>query len=114
MSSTLDHDHVVFSANVNEVEIALIPLVVRWVRNELTIYAANSDRSDWTCEWNVGNSQRGGSPIDCENVWIVLPVRAQENGNDLGVIEIACREKGPKRPIPTVIGGPAGALSQVA
>ncbi len=52
-----------------------------------------------TRERNVRNGQRRGSAVDRENVGIILPIRAQEQRNDLGVVKIACGKERPQRAI---------------
>ena len=51
-----DHDHVVFIADINEIEIALGALVMCRVGNELTVNATNAHRADRACKRNVRNS----------------------------------------------------------
>ena len=52
-----DHDHVVFRADVNKIEIALGALVMCRVGNELAINATNAHRANRACKWNVRNSR---------------------------------------------------------
>ena len=73
-----DHDDVVFSADVNKIEIALVALIVGRVRNEFAIHPSDAHRTDRTRERNVRNAQRGGSAVDRENVRIILPIRAEQ------------------------------------
>ena len=89
MSRAFDHDDVVFRADVNEIEIALVALVVGRIRDELAIHSPDAHGADRTGERNVGNSQRGGGAVDRENVGIILTIRAQEHRDDLGVVKIA-------------------------
>src|SRR6476646_9190571 len=94
-----DHDDIVFSANVNKVEIALGPLVVCRVGNELTVNATNAHRSNRACKRNVRNRERGGCTVHRENVGIVLAIGAEQNRDDLRVVKISLWKKRPQRPI---------------
>src|SRR5262245_40457182 len=48
-----DHDHIVFSADINEVEVTLSTLVMGRVGNELSVYATNAHRANRPCKWNI-------------------------------------------------------------
>ena len=95
----LDHDHIVFSAYVNKVEIALGALVMRRVGNELAVNATNAHRANRACKRNVRNRQRSGCAIDRENVGIVLPVGAEQDRYDLRIVKVSLRKEWPQRPI---------------
>ena len=43
VGGAFDHEDVVFRSDVNQIEIAVSSLIVGWIRNELTVYAANAD-----------------------------------------------------------------------
>ena len=83
-----DHDHIVFRAHINEVEITLITLVMGRVGDELPVHPADADGADGPGKWNVGNGQRGRRAVDGENVRIVLAVRTEENRSNLGVVKV--------------------------
>src|SRR5438046_134980 len=83
ISRAFDHDDVVFRPDVNKIEIALVALDMSRVRDKLAIDATDANGANRTGKWNVGNAERCGSAIDCENVRIVLPICAEQNGNDL-------------------------------
>ena len=99
LRGAFDHDDVVFGADVNEIEIALLALGVGRVRDELAIDATDAHRADRTGEWNVGNAERGRGAVDRENIGIVLAIGAEQNRNDLRVVKITRREERPERPI---------------
>ena len=95
-----DHDDVVFGADVNEIEIAL-HRARSWVG-----LATNSPLTRPTRtapigpgERNIGNGKRGRRAVDRENIGIIFAIGAEQDGDDLGVVKITCREKRPQRPI---------------
>src|SRR5438045_9218890 len=83
-----NHDDIVFSADVNKVEVAHLALGVSRVRNELAVDPAHPHCTDRTCEWDIGNAERGGRTVDRENIRIVLAVSAEQSRNDLRVVKI--------------------------
>ncbi len=93
LRGAFDHDDVVFRADVNEIEIARVTLVVRRVRDELAIDATHAHRANRAGERNVGHRQGGRGAVDREDVRIVLAIRAEQDRNDLRVIKIARREQ---------------------
>ena len=50
-----NHDHVVFHSDVNQIEIALLPLRVSRVRYELAVNAAHPHRADRAGKGNIRN-----------------------------------------------------------
>ena len=99
MSGAFNHDDIVFCADVNEIEVAHLALDVSRVRNELAIDAAHAHCTNRTCEWDIGNAERGGRTVDRENIRIVLAVSAEQNRNDLRVVKITRGEERAQRPI---------------
>ena len=99
LRGAFNHDDVVFRADVNQIEIAVSALVVRWVRDELAIHATHAHRANRAGKWNVGNAERGGRAVDRENIRIVLSVGAEQDRNDLRVVEITRGKERPERPI---------------
>src|SRR5262249_23619256 len=93
------HDYVFFSADVNEVEIALGALVMCRISHELAVNATNAHSADGTREWNIRNAQCSGRAIDRENVGIVLAIGTEQNRDDLSVVKISLRKKRPQWPI---------------
>ena len=94
-----NHDDVVFRADINKIEIALFAFDVSRVGDELAIHAADAHGADRSGERNVGNAKRSRRAVDRENVGIVFPIRAEEQADDLGVVEISLRKERPKWPV---------------
>ena len=94
-----NHDDVVFGADVNQIEIALLAFSVRRVRDELPVDATNAHRADRAGKRNVRNRERSRCAVDCQNVGIVLAIGAEQNRDDLRVVKITLREKRPQRAI---------------
>ena len=86
---TLDHDHIIFGADVNKIEIALCALRVRRVRNELSFDAANAHGTDWAGKRNIRNGQRGRCAIHRQNIRIILAVGAEQNRDDLRIVKVS-------------------------
>ena len=99
LGCAFDHDYVVFRADVNKIEIALSALRVRWVRDELAIHTTDTHGANRSSERNVGNTQRSRRAVERENVGVIFPIRAQEQADDLGVVEISLRKERPEWPI---------------
>ena len=98
-ADAFDHDDVVFGADVNEIEIALLAFVVRRVGDELAVHAADAHGADRAGKRNIGNAERGGGAVDRENIGIILAVGAEQNRNDLRVVKITRGKERPERPI---------------
>ena len=96
---TLDHDHIVFGADVNKIEIALCALRVRRVRDELSFDAANAHGADRAGKRNIRNGQRGGCAVHRQNVRIVLAVGAEQDRDDLRIVKVSLWKERPYRPI---------------
>ena len=90
---TFDHDDVGLVTDINEVEITIVTLIVRWVDDELTIDTTNTHSADWACERNVGNAKSGGSTVDSKDVRIVLAISTEQESDDLCLVEVAFREQ---------------------
>ena len=58
-----DHDDVVLGADVDEIEIALVALVVRRIGDELAVDAADAHGADRAGERNVGNQSAAEAPL---------------------------------------------------
>jgi hypothetical protein len=100
----LDHDDVGLVADVDEVEVAVFAFGVGRVDNELAIHAADAHGADGAGKGNIGDAEGGGRAVHGEDVRIILAIRAEEDGDDLGVVEIAFWEQRPER----AVGHPAG------
>ena len=99
LGGAFDHDDVVFRADVNQIEIAFVALLVRRIGDELAIHATDAHRADRSGERNVGNGERGRGAVDRENVGIVLAIRAEQHRDDLRVVKITGGKERPQRPI---------------
>jgi hypothetical protein len=64
ISRAFDHDDVILSADVNQIEIALHALTVSRIGHEHAVDASDAHGTDWFLEWNIGNAERGRSAID--------------------------------------------------
>ena len=94
-----DHDDVGLVADVDQVEIAVCALVVGRVDDELAIDAADAHGADRAGERDVGKAEGGGGAVHREDVGVVFTIGAEQDGDDLGVVEIAFREERPQRAV---------------
>ena len=69
------------------------------IRDKFAVHSSNPNRADRPFEWNVGHGQRGRRAVHRQNVGIIFSIGAEQNGNDLGVVEITLREEGAQRSI---------------
>ena len=99
VGGAFDHDDVVLGADVNEIEVALAPLVMGRVGDELAVDATDAHGADRAGERNVGNAERGRGAVDRENIGIILAVGAEQDRDDLGVVKITRRKERTERPI---------------
>ncbi len=99
LGGAFDHDHIVFRADVNNIEIALGALAVRRVGHKLAVHAADTDSANWPGERNVRNAQRSRCAVHRENVGIIFTVGAKQDRDDLRVVKISLRKEWPQRPI---------------
>ena len=76
-------------AYIDEIEIGIVPLGMSGIDHEIAVHAANAHGADRTGERNVGDAERGRSPVDGEHVGVVLAVGAQQKPDDLGIEEVA-------------------------
>ena len=99
LGRAFNHDHIVFSADVNKVQIALGALVVCRIGHELAIDPPDAHRADRARKRNIRNAQRSRGAVERENIGIVLPIGAEQDRDDLGVVKISLRKKRPERAI---------------
>ncbi len=69
------------------------------IRDKFAVHSSNPNRADRPFEWNVRHGQRGRRAVHRQNVGIIFSIGAEQNGNDLGVVEITLREEGAQRSI---------------
>ncbi len=96
VGSAFDHDDLVFAADVDVVEVAFLAFGVGGVDDELSVNAADADSAHGFGKGDVGDDEGGGCAVDAEDVRIVFAVCREEDGDDLGVIEVTLREHGAK------------------
>ena len=69
------------------------------IGDELAVDAADAHRADRAGQRNVGDAERGGGAVDGEDVGVVFAVGAEEQGDDLGVVEVALGEERTQRTV---------------
>jgi hypothetical protein len=69
------------------------------VDDELAIDAADAHRADRAGEGDVGEAEGGGSAVHREDVGVVFTIGAEQEGDDLGVVEITFGEQRAQRAV---------------
>ena len=88
-----DHDDVGLVADVDEVEVAFSALVVGRVDDEISVHATDAHRTDRAGEGDVGKAEGGGGTVHREDVGVIHTVGAEQNGDDLGLVEVTFRKQ---------------------
>ena len=90
---TFDHDDVGFVADIDQIKVAVFALLVGRVDHELSVDAADAHGADRAGEGDVGEAECGGGAVHREDVGVVFTIGAEQDGDDLRVVEITLREK---------------------
>ena len=109
----LDHHHgdlagVGATARDDELERGLGALLVGRVGDPLTLVVRHAHRADRTVERDARDHQRGGRAVDRDDVVRVHLVRAEDRGDDLGLVAEALGEARPQRPVGEAAGEDRG------
>src|SRR5439155_12024291 len=86
-------------ANIDEVEVALVLLGVRWIGDELAGDAAHAHGAERAVPRNVADRQRRARADDAEDVGIVFTVGAEDDGLDLHFVIPTLRKERANRAI---------------
>ncbi len=118
--AALDHHQLGFAADIDQVQVAVQPLLVGRVDQQLAFDARYPHRADRPVPGNVRDRQGRRRAVDGENVGVVHPVGAEQDGDDLGIVVVAVREQRTDRAIghargeDLFLGRPAFALEITA
>ena len=93
VGGAFEHDDVVLSADIDQIEIALLPLGMGRVGDKLAVDTTDAHGPDRAIKRNIGNAERGRGAIDRENIGIIFPIGAEQDRDDLRVVKIARRER---------------------
>jgi hypothetical protein len=96
---TLDHQHVLLGADVDQVERRGEHLLDRGIRDELALYLGDADAADWAVPRNVGDRERCAGTVDHQDVGLVDLVRREELADDLDLVEEALGEERTAGPV---------------
>ena len=94
-----NHDHLVLCSHVDKIKVARDALTVHRIYHKLAVDTADANRTDRPGERNIRDAKRRAGTIDKENVGIVFAVGAQENADNLRVVEIAFRKEWTQRAV---------------
>ena len=95
----LDHHDGFLGARHHDVDVGLLALLGRRVRDELAIDAPHSHPGDGAVEGNVGHPHRRRGPTQAQHVGVVLLVRRDDAQHDLRVVRIPLGEQRPAAPV---------------
>ena len=95
----LDHDDRVLGAGDDDVEDALIALLVGGIDDVLAVDLADARAGDGPPERDVGDAERGGGADYGHEVGVVLLVGGECRDHDLDVVAHALGEGRPQRPV---------------
>ena len=76
VGSALDHDDFFTIADIHKIEIAIEALGVSRVDDKGSTDASDTNGTNWSCEWDVGNTKCGRSSVNREHIGIVLTIGA--------------------------------------
>jgi hypothetical protein len=95
----LDHQHGVFRAGDDQVQVALLQRVVCGKGDELAVDVAQPHGPQRALKRQRREQQRGRRPIHRQHVAVVLPVGGQHEALNLDVVPVSVGELGPDRTI---------------
>ena len=101
---SLEHDHVLFVSDVNEVEVARLHLSMGRVGDKLALDTTDAHRPDRAGERQVTDHQCRGGAVDREDVRVVIPVCTQQQSLDLHLVKIALGKQRADRSIRDAAG----------
>ena len=98
---TVDLDHVdrIGASGEYEIKIAVSPLGVRRIDDELAIDSAEPTGTNGTEERYLADGQGGTSAYHAQHIRIVVLIGAKNGDKDLHLIEIPIREERPDAPV---------------
>ena len=94
VGGTLDHEHVLFSSDVDQVERGGEHLLDGRVDHELAVDLADAGRGDGAVPGNVRDGQGGACAVQHGNVGLVRLVRGEQQADDLDFIAEAFGKQG--------------------
>ncbi len=82
-----------FCADVDEVEIAFGIFVMSRIGDKFTGHTRDANSGDRSSPRDIGDHESGGGAVEGENIGVILAIGAEEDGDDLGVVEVAFGEE---------------------
>ncbi len=99
LRGAFEHDHFLFVADIDQVEVAFGHLGVRGIGHELPLDAADADRAQRSGPGNIADHQRRRGADDAEDVGIVFSVGAEQDALHLDFVVPSLGERGPDGPV---------------
>ncbi len=93
LGARLDHHDAVFVADDHDVDGGVGALGISGIDDELAVDPADANCADGGAERNVGERQGAGGGVDADHVGIIFLVGGEDQGDDLGFVAEAVREK---------------------
>ena len=100
----LDHDHLLFRGGHGEVQIAVLPLLLRRIDDKLSVNHAHLGHGAGTVKGNVRNTGCDGCSQHCHQLRAAGRVHAHDHIVQGYIIAIVLGEKGPHGPINDAAG----------
>ena len=88
-----DHQHVLFVADIDQIEVRLEHLLDRRIGDELAVDLADAQRGDRALPRNVGERERGRRAVDHGDVGFMRLIGGEEDAEDLYLVEESGGEK---------------------
>jgi len=99
VGGAFDHHHVVLVADVDEIEVGVVLLLVGGIDDEATFDTTDADAGDRAVPRDVGAEERGGGAVHHEDVGVVDLVGREQQADHLDFIEEAFGEERAQRAV---------------
>ena len=99
LPEAFDHQHGLFASGHNQVERALLQVLLRRQHDQPAVHEAHAHRGNWMVKGDWRDAQGGTGTRGGMNVRIILLIAGQHVGHDLDFVGEAFREEGTQRPV---------------
>ncbi len=99
-----DHHDAFRRSHHHQVEIAIAPLGIGGIDDEVSVHLADAYCADRAMERNVGDAECDGSAVNARDVGVVLSIRGEDHRNYLRFAAEAFGKQRPDRPVNLAAG----------
>ncbi len=96
---SLEHQHFLFIAHINDVQVAGLHLFMGGVGDEGACNTSHAHSADGASPGDVAHAQGGRCAVHRKDVGVVFAVRAEDDALNLHFIQPVVREEGPDGPV---------------